>query len=73
MVVVSGLHGQIDAKTVRVRRVTVKDPQFPDSPSAAFIKFDDRTSGNVYLIKVSDSSPPPSPPVEPLLSPLFDL
>ena len=51
--VVSGLHGKLDAKRVPARRVTVKDPKYPASPSAAFIKFDDRESGNVHLVKVS--------------------
>lgn len=51
--VVSGLHGKLDAKRVRATRVTVKDPKYPASPSAAFIKFDDRESGNVHLVKVS--------------------
>lgn len=54
--VISGLHGKIDAANVRVVRVTVKDQKYPASPSAAFIKFDDRDSSNIYLIKASSRS-----------------
>ena len=50
--VISGLDGNIDSEGATIKRIRVKDPKYPRSPSAAFIKFDDRESGNVYLVKV---------------------
>lgn len=49
---VTGLGDKITTKDVTVKRLRVRDPKYPKSPSAAFVKFDDRDSGNVYLVKV---------------------